>query len=138
MVEDSVQKVLDSLIPGDLLLCEWCDASTGKISNNGGVVDIPVSSWGVYVGLFGNKNKHIILAQNSYQYSDGLYDVDYTAIPLGWALNVKVIIKGHYPEEESRLLVSSFLNKDRRVFAKQKKNRARTFQMRLITHDGLD
>lgn len=86
MVKSNLRKQLESLSPGDLISCSWCDASTGKSSSNGGVIDVPVRSWGVFVGLFGNKTKHIVLAQNSFQYADGLYDLDYTAIPLSWQL----------------------------------------------------
>jgi hypothetical protein len=39
----------------------WTDASIGKTSTNGGVIDVPVQSWGIFVGVFG-KRKHIILA----------------------------------------------------------------------------
>jgi hypothetical protein len=31
----------------------WTDASIGKTSTNGGVIDVPVRSWGVFVGVFG-------------------------------------------------------------------------------------
>jgi len=36
------------------------------------------------IGVLGQKNKHIILAQNNFRCADGLYDIDYTAIPVGW------------------------------------------------------
>ena len=135
-MKNNLRKMLEGLSPGDLICCEWLDASTGKSSSCGGVIDIPVWSWGVYVGLFGNKNKHIILAQNSFQYADGLYDVDYTAIPVGWALSVEVLVKAHFPEEAANKLVSSFLMKDKRVFTRS--NRPRTFQQRLSTHGRPD
>lgn len=131
-VKVSLRKTLENLCPGDLICCEWLDASTGKSSSYGGVIDVPAWSWGVYIGQFGNQNKHIILAQNSFQYSDGLYDVDYTAIPVSWTLAVKVLVKGHFPEKTAEKLVNSFLLKDRRVFTRS--NRPRTFQQRLSTH----
>ena len=57
MVKNSLRKQLESLSPGDLICGEWCDASTGKSSSNGGVIDVPVRSWGVFVGLFGRQNQ---------------------------------------------------------------------------------
>jgi hypothetical protein len=61
--------------PGDLVCCMWTDASIGKTSTNGGVIDVSVRSWGIFVGVFG-KRKHIIVAQNSFEYADGLCDLD--------------------------------------------------------------
>jgi hypothetical protein len=59
----------------------WTDASIGKTSTNGGVIDVPVRSWGIFVGVFGKR-------KNSFEYADGLCDLDYTAIPLGWVEDV--------------------------------------------------
>ena len=39
------------------------------------------------------KVKHIVLAQNSFCYADDLFDLDYTAVPLSWAVDVEVIAK---------------------------------------------
>jgi hypothetical protein len=70
------------LSPGDLIAVDWCDASVGKSSGSGMTIDVPVKSWGIFVGLIGDRTKHIVIAQNSFRYSDGLFDLDYTAIPL--------------------------------------------------------
>jgi len=120
----SLKKVFGSLRPGDLVCVEWCDASVGKSSGSGISIDVPVKSWGVYVGLFGERAKHIVLAQNSFRYSDGLYDLDYTAIPASWALDLTVIAKS---------LVNSFLLGGRRAF-----NHQRTFQRRASIHERSD
>jgi len=82
------------LQPGDLVKIEWFDASVGK-SLSGGLagIDVPVKSWGIYIGLLGQKNKHIILAQNNFQYADDLYDIDHTAIPTSWTSNMQTIQK---------------------------------------------
>jgi hypothetical protein len=73
------------LSAGVLVCVEWCDASIGKSLSNGiGGIDVPVKSWGVFIGVLGKSREHVILAQNCFQYSDGLYDIDYTAIPLPW------------------------------------------------------
>jgi len=85
-----VDKQIKDLHPGDLVKIEWFDASVGK-SLSGGLagIDVPVKSWGIYIGLLGQKNKHIILAQNNFQYADGLYDIDYTAIPTSWTTKIQ-------------------------------------------------
>ncbi len=132
-MEKHSQTDFEACKPGDLICVEWLDASMGKSSNCGGSVDIPVWSWGVYVGMFGTRKKHIILAQNSFQYSEDLYDFDYTAIPVGWALTVKVLVKSHFSEETLDKLIGSFLRKDRRMFSHTNRPRA-AFQQRLSMH----
>ncbi|WNZ28470.1 MAG: hypothetical protein IAX21_07315 [Candidatus Bathyarchaeota archaeon] len=133
MVKNNLKKTLGSLRPGDLICVEWCDASVGKSSNSGIRIDIPVKSWGIYVGVFGERAKHIVLAQNSFRYSDGLFDLDYTAIPASWALELDVVAKSHVPEVTAKSLVNSFLLGGHRAFKNQ-----RTFQRRASTHERLD
>jgi len=133
MNRKQLKKVLSDLRSGDLVCVEWSDASVGKSSGSGVSIDVPVKSWGVYVGLFGERAKHIVLAQNSFKYSDGLFDLDYTAIPASWALDLTVIAKSHLPENVAKSLVNSFLLGGRRAF-----NHQRMFQRRASTHDGPD
>ena len=135
MSKPQLGRQLESCHPGDLICCTWTDASIAKTSTNGGVIDVPVHSWGVFVGVFG-KRKHIILAQNSFEYADGLCDLDYTAIPIGWIEEVQVISSKYVPETSARGLVQSFVRCDKehkKVF--NRSNRPRTvFQRRLSTH----
>ena len=78
-----VVKQVKGLSLGDLVRVDWFDASIGKSLTSGiGSIDVPVQSWGIYLGVLGEKNKHIILAQNSFRYADGVYDIDYTAVPV--------------------------------------------------------
>ena len=104
-----VLKQIKGLQPGDLIRVDWSDASIGKSLTSGTAVDIPVKSWGIYVAILGKRSKHIILAQNHFEYSNGLYDVDYTAIPLSWALKITVVCKQEVCNEEAALLLKSFL-----------------------------
>jgi len=106
---------------GDLVRVEWFDASIG--SSRAGAIDVPVHSWGVFIGVLGERNKHIILAQNNFRYTDGLYDVDYTAIPLSWALTIKIVNSGEVPPEEAKSLLDSFLA-----------GRKRTLKRRVCNH----
>jgi len=64
-----VLKQIKNVQVGDLMRVEWFDASTGKTAM-AGPIDTPVKSWGVYLGVFGEKNKHIILAQNEFRMTD--------------------------------------------------------------------
>jgi hypothetical protein len=113
----------------------WTDASIGKTSTNGGIIDVPVRSWGVFVGMFGRR-KHIILAQNSFEYADGLCDLDYTAIPQGWIEDIQVIAAKYTPEDALRVLIASFVcceEGNKKVSTHS--NRPRTlFQRRLSIH----
>lgn len=101
---------------GDLAKIEWFNASVGK-SLSGGLadIDVPVKSWGIYIGLLGQKNKHIILAQNNFQYADDLYDIDYTAIPTSWTTNIQTIQKNHIQKPEAKQLLNSFLKGGRKT-----------------------
>ena len=115
---------IKSLAAGDLVQVEWCDASIGKSLSNGvSGVDVPATSWGVFIGLLGQKTKHVILAQNCFRYSDGLYDIDYTAMPMPWMTQITVIIKGHVGAEEAKDLLNSFLVNEKMKNGKTSFNR---------------
>jgi hypothetical protein len=105
----SLKKQLEALSPGDLICVDWYDASIGKSLGSGLAVDVPVKSWGVFVGALGQKSKHIILAQNNFLYSDGVYDIDYTAIPLAWTINIMAVARNHVEPETAKQLLNSFL-----------------------------
>jgi hypothetical protein len=105
-----IQKTLEECKPGDLICVDWFDASCGKSSLNGGMIDVPVRSWGVYLGLMGIKVKQIVLAQNSFRFNNALYDLDYTAIPISWATEVQCIQAGHIPKNIVDDLLRSFVS----------------------------
>ena len=118
---------MGSLSVGDLICVEWSDASVGKSSGGGAAIDVPVKSWGIFIGVLGVKAKHIVLAQNSFSYADGLYDLDYTAIPLSWTANISVLVKEHIPKEAAGTLTNSFLLGGHRTM-----NHPRTAQKRIL------
>jgi len=128
-----VVKQVKGLTLGDLVKVDWFDASIGK-SLSGGLngIDVPVTSWGIFIGLLGQKNKHIILAQNNFRYADGLYDIDYTAIPIPWAINITVIIKNHIKPEDAKQLLHSFLIGGKQSTQRNKK------QQKVTNHERLD
>lgn len=119
-----VLKQIKQLQVGDLIRVEWNDASVGK-SLGGGVkaIDVPVFSLGIFIGVLGERNKHIIVGQNHFRYADGLYDIDYTAIPFSWTVKVTVIVKGYVPVEEANQLLNSFLMGNRRPMHQSKQQR---------------
>ena len=120
-----VLRQLKSLSPGCLIEVSWFDASIGK-SLVAGEIDIPVKSWGIYLGVLGDQQKHIILAQNGFRYSDGLWDVDYTAIPLVWSTKIEVIHQGQVSEGEAQQLLKSFLQGRRRTLKRRIRNHERS------------
>jgi len=121
----SLKKQLKDLQLGDLISVSWTDASIGKSLGSGLAVDVPAQSWGIFIGLMGKRNQHIVLAQNNFQYSDGLYDIDYTAVPVSWAVTVNVIDKNHVAKDEAEILFTSFLRGGRRVSSKHKQQKVK-------------
>jgi hypothetical protein len=128
---------IKSLSAGDLVQVEWCDASIGKSLSNGlSGIDVPVKSWGVFIGVLGQKRKHVVLAQNCFRYSDGLYDIDYMAVPLSWTSNATVIAKAHVHAEEAENLQKSFLINEKVKGEKASFSRRRRIrQQRVRNHD---
>jgi len=126
--ETNLKKLLDQCQPGDLLCVDWYDASIGKSLGSGLAIDVPVKSWGVFVGALGVKSKHIILAQNNFHYADGVYDVDYTAVPVAWTVNIQILLKEHVQVDEAKHLLNSFLVGGRRT--------KRKAQMRVANHES--
>jgi hypothetical protein len=129
-MKKQVLKQIKGLHPGDLVRVEWFDASIGKSS--AGAIDVPVTSWGIYIGILGDLNKHIILAQNNFRYMDGLYDIDYTAIPLGWTTKVTVLNKKEVTLKEAKLLLRCFLSGRSRSLYR------RIRQKRVTNHEKMD
>jgi hypothetical protein len=120
MKNKQVLQQIKALRPGDLVRVDWHDASIGKSLSGGyGGIDIPVYSIGVFIGLLGENDKHIILGQNHFRYADGVFDIDYTAIPLVWGVSVKVIQVGYISPEEAQQLLNSFLLGGRRIVSKR-------------------
>jgi len=126
-----VLKQIKGLTPGDLVFVSWFDPSIGKSLSEGfASIDVPVSSWDIFIGLLGQKKKHLILAQNNFHYADGLYDIDYTAIPLSWTASVTIIEKHHVGSEEAQSLASSFLMGGRRRRVPKRKR-----QQKVVNHE---
>ena len=126
-----LMKQLESVRQGDLVLLEWTDASVGKSMASGMDIDIPVRSWGVYIGLMGQKNKHVVLAQTTYKFSETFYDIDYVSVPFSWTANIQVMIKACVSVEVTNVLRNSFLVGGHRAGAHRN---AHSRQMRVRRH----
>lgn len=130
-----VLKLIKSLKPGSLIRVDWKDASIGKSLSGGyGAIDVPVFSIGIFIGLLGETDKHIILGQNHFRYADGVFDIDYTAIPLVWGVNIQVIQAECISQQEAQQLLNSFLLGGRRILPKRLKRQERLRNH----HDRLD
>jgi hypothetical protein len=90
-----------------------------------------VKSYGLFIGVLGTRNKHVLIAQNAFQYSDNMHDINYTTIPFSWTARVTLIAKGLVSATEAQKLVNSFLCGGRRTLP----NRTRQQKMRI--HDRL-
>jgi hypothetical protein len=130
-VKRKVDEEIRKLNPGDLVKVAWCDASIGKSLAAGTNVDVDVESWGIYLAVLGQNSKHLILAQNNFCYADGLYDLDYTAIPLQWSIKVTVIAKNHVSPQKARDLLQSFLVGGRRTERRSRQQKVRNHHDRL-------
>jgi hypothetical protein len=82
----------------------------------------------------GKRREHVILAQNAFRYTDGLYDIDYTAIPLPWATSSTLIQNAHVGAEEAQVLLHSFTLNEKAKNDKSVSNRGRCHQQRVRIH----
>ena len=113
---------LDGVGKGDLVRVTWFDASRGQALTIRGKLDIPVYSWGVFLGILGQKRRHIVLAQNSLKLSDELYDVDYTSIPVSFMDEITVLHKAEVALDIAELLLLSFTAGRRRIIKRSTMN----------------
>ena len=104
-----ILKTLGACEPGDLVCVDWYDANIGKSRANGGSIEVPVKSFGVFVMVAKGKKPTILLAQNCFEYADGFYDVDYMAIPAAWSSVISVVQKQYVPRRMAEGLAESFM-----------------------------
>lgn len=97
--------------PGDLVHIVWFDASIGvRLSGRESApVDVTVDTVGIYIGTVGHKVKQFILAQNSFQYADGIFDLDYTSVPTAWITSLTIIKPSLIPREVADKMLECFL-----------------------------
>jgi len=101
---------------GDLVRVEWFDASKGEARVSKDLqsevqFDIPVTSWGVFLGIVGHKNKHIVLLRDHFQMSEtlGIYDIDFNVVPLGMLSDLAILKRAELERDVAALLQTAFL-----------------------------
>jgi len=99
-VSKKVLKQLGELQLGDLIEVTWLDASRGRLETveelreagvPGAEIDLPVISYGVYIGTFGKIAKHIVLVASQWLFAQGYGQIDCTIIPVGTVENINVL-----------------------------------------------
>jgi len=95
-----VLKQLGELQSGDLIEVTWLDASRGRLETveelreagvPGAEIDLPVISYGVYIGTFGKIAKHIVLVASQWLFAQGYGQIDCTIIPVGTVEDINVL-----------------------------------------------
>jgi len=116
---NKLQKQLEDIELGDLVEVTWLDASRGKLETveqmreggaTGAEIDLPVSSWGIYIGVFGKVAQHIVLVANRWLYSEGYGQIDCTIIPLGTVQDIKLLKSGVMNLEKVRVCQQAFIH----------------------------
>ncbi|NIR17118.1 hypothetical protein GWN63_05630 [Candidatus Bathyarchaeota archaeon] len=107
---------LEDIRLGDLVRVQWNDASKGearisKDQKSDVQFDIPVTSWGVFLGLVGHRTKHVVLLRDHFQMSLtlGIYDVDFNVVPLGMISQIAILKQGELDPQVAALLQTAFL-----------------------------
>lgn len=112
-----VRKQIKGLQLGDLIRVRWFDACKGEArideqSEEAKVqFDIPVTSWGVFLGVVGEKTKHVLLIRDHFQMNAalGVYDIDFNVVPIGMIQAVEVLKQGELEPQVAKLLQQAFL-----------------------------
>lgn len=114
MSKKTVKQKICTLKLGDLIRLEWHDASRGEArvdKKRRGLIsfDIPVTSWGVFLGVLGSKVKHVVLVRDHFQMPGGVFDIDFNVIPLGMVADVSVLKRGELSQHMAEWLKNAFL-----------------------------
>jgi hypothetical protein len=136
----NVLKVLENIKPGDLICVDWLDASRGRIEtmrelrevgSSGAIIDSPVKSYGVFIGLFGRKSKHIVLVASLWVFTAvaDYGQVDSTIIPLGCVEGVRVVQLAVLDVERVKLCMSAFLQGRCYHYHRRFQFKGRTFEV---------
>jgi len=113
-----VRKQIKGLHLGDLVRVRWFDACKGEArieeqskAEAGMQFDIPVTSWGVFLGVVGEKTKHVLLIRDHFQMnaSLGVYDIDFNVVPIGMINAIEVLKQSELEPKVAQLLQQAFL-----------------------------
>ncbi len=128
----SLKRMLGLVKPGDLVCVEWFDASRGIIQTintnmlhgmGAGkavpVVDSPVQSFGIFIGIFGARQKHIVLVASMWRHTSNYEQVDTIIIPTGTIDTVRTIAAGVMDLGDVKLCQVAFVNERCHHFRKR-------------------
>lgn len=111
--------------PGDLVEVFWNDASIGVGLGGKAAIEVPVRSWGIYVGSVGYP-PHLILSQNDFCYNRDVRAEDYTAVPQVWTVKIVIIQRGHVSAKDADIMLKNILAGE-----STRRRRRKIFQMRV-------
>jgi hypothetical protein len=134
-MSNKVLKMLEGIEPGDLVVVDWLDSSHGRIETqrelretkpNVAVIDCPVKSYGVFLGLFGKKSQHIVVSSSLWIYTaiEDYGQVDTIVIPIGCVEDIKLL--------QSQVLDANNVMLCRNAFLK---GRCYNFGSRVVIHN---
>ena len=112
-------KQLSDLQLGDLIEVTWLDASRGRLETveelreagvPGAEIDLPVISYGVYIGTFGKIAKHIVLVASQWLFAQGYGQIDCTIIPVGTVENIRVLLPKLMNAENVQVCQQAFIH----------------------------
>lgn len=88
---------LKDLKVGDLIRVHWLDASedTRPLHKNPKAFDVPIRSYGIFLGVKGYRTKHVIIAKEVIEYDKTFH---YNCIPVGMIEQIVLINKGELPK----------------------------------------
>lgn len=118
-MSEKVVEQLKRLRLGDLIEVTWLDASRGKLETveelreagaAGAEIDLPVTSYGIYIGTFGRIAKHVVLVASQWLFSQGYGQIDCTIIPLGTVENIRVLMSKLMNMENVRVCQQAFIH----------------------------
>jgi len=118
-MSEKVVEQLKKLRLGDLVEVTWLDASRGKLETveelreagaAGAEIDLPVTSYGVYIGTFGRIAKHVVLVASQWLFSQGYGQIDCTIIPVGTVENIRVLMSKLMDMENVRVCQQAFIH----------------------------
>jgi len=113
-VKKEILKQIKALQLGDLVEIFWLDASKGearvqKKAKAETQFDIVVQSTGYFIGVAGQKTKHVILVRDAFQLSSEVYDIDWNCVPIGMIYRVNVARPGALNLQLATHLQKAFL-----------------------------
>jgi hypothetical protein len=119
LMSKKVLKQLSELQLGDLVEVTWLDASRGRLETveelreagaAGAEIDLPVTSYGVYIGSFGKRAKHIVLVASQWLFAQGYGQIDCTIIPVGTVENIRVLLPKLMDAENVQVCQQAFIH----------------------------